>query len=348
MKPDIRSFEASESRWVPTLDLESLPPGAVHRLRVELAHDGLGRPVAVPVLVARGKEPGPVFGLTTAIHGNELNGIPVLHRLFEQLDVGTLRGTLVGVVAVNVPGFLLHQRGYQDGRDLNHAFPGDPDGSSAEVYVARLLERVISRFDLLVDLHTASFGRVNSLYVRADLGDPVAAHMAVLQRPQIILHNPPADATLRGAAAERGISSITIEIGDPHRFQSSYGKRTLAGIRAVLAEQGMIKGGRASGTQSEIVVCARSAWLFTDHGGLLDVLPGLTQRVQQGELIARLRNPYGEVTREYLSPEDGIVIGRSVDPVAETGSRILHLGVVQGGADAVAEELVDEPELEDR
>ena len=42
---------------------------------LELVHDGLGLPIHLPILCARGQRPGPTMGLTAALHGNELNGI---------------------------------------------------------------------------------------------------------------------------------------------------------------------------------------------------------------------------------------------------------------------------------
>lgn len=309
------------------LDLDALPRGQISRLRLELVHDGLGRPVRLPVLVARGQRPGPTFGITAAVHGNELNGIPVIHGLLSQLQLSSLRGTVVAVVAVNVPGVLMRQRAFPDGRDLNHLFPGRPDGSASEVYAHRLLDRVVRHFDLHVDLHTASFGRVNSLYVRADMTDPIAAQMAYLQRPQIIVHNPPWDRTLRGAASAAGIPSITVEIGNPHRFQRDYIKRSRVGLRAVLAQAGMVTM-RPVGPGDPPVVCLRSAWLHTEHGGLLEVFPHVTENVGESEVIANLTSVYGDLVREYRSPVDGVVIGKSVDPVAETGARIAHIGVL--------------------
>ena len=35
--------------------------------------------VTIPVMVARGMIPGNVVGITAALHGNELNGIPLIH-----------------------------------------------------------------------------------------------------------------------------------------------------------------------------------------------------------------------------------------------------------------------------
>lgn len=62
-------------------------------------------------------------------------------------------------------------------------------GTRSEQFCYYFGERIISKLDYLVDLHTASFGRVNSFYVRANMTDPAMAKMARLVRPQIIVHN---------------------------------------------------------------------------------------------------------------------------------------------------------------
>src|SRR5690606_27150633 len=105
-----------------------------------------------------------------------------------------------------------------DGKDLNRLMPGRANGNESDVYAHRLLERIVYEFDVLIDLHTASFGRINSLYVRADMSDPKASRLARMVGAEIILHNRNADGTLRAAAAANGATAITIEIGDPHVF----------------------------------------------------------------------------------------------------------------------------------
>ncbi|MGB1700318.1 MAG: succinylglutamate desuccinylase/aspartoacylase family protein, partial [Nannocystaceae bacterium] len=287
---------------------------------------GLGVDVLVSLLVARGRRDGPVFGLTAAVHGNELNGIRVIHDFFETLDVNALRGTVVGVACVNVPGLHSNQRELHGEFDLNRVFPGRLDGNSAQVYASRILDRVVSRFDRLVDLHTASFGRINSLYVRADLSDATTRHMALLQRPQIIVHNPPRDQSLRGAAMGLGIPAITVEVGDPQRYQLKLIRSTRNGIRDLLADAGMIPRKKRV-NPPEPILCRESSWIFTDRGGLLEVLPMPADRIEQGALVARVKDAFGDVIREYFAPAAGVVIGKSTNPVAPTGARILHLGV---------------------
>lgn len=68
-------------------------------------------------------------------------------------------------------------------------------------------------------MHTASFGRINSYYVRADLNDPDVNALATLLKPQIILHDAGHGGTLRGAATKLGIKAITVEIGNPQLLQ---------------------------------------------------------------------------------------------------------------------------------
>ncbi len=318
-------FQDPAIRCVQSLEIDELPLGGVSRLLVDLVHDGMGRAIRLPVVVVRGRRDGPVFGVTAALHGNELNGIPVVHRLVSTIEPRTLRGTVVVIPVLNIPGLLQHTREFRDGTDLNHIMPGNENGSESQVYAARLTERVIGRFDYLTDLHTASFGRVNTLYVRADLDEPTTAQMALLQRPSIVLHNPAQDHTLRGWVSARGRPAITVEIGNPHVFQPKQVNRTVVGLRAVLSQVEMMPR-RPMAKGPKPTLCDHSRWLYTDAGGLLQVPVELRELVEEGQVLARQFDIFGDVVREYRAPYRGIVIGKSVEPVSATGARIVHLG----------------------
>jgi len=45
--------------------------------------------------------------------------------------------------------------------------------------------------------------------------------------------------------------------------------------------------------------------------------------------MALLRDIFGNRIKDYLAPEKGIVIGKSINPVNQTGGRILHLGIIK-------------------
>ncbi len=293
---------------------------------LNLVHNGIGEPIHIPCMVARGKEDGPTVGLTAAIHGNELNGIALIQKLFRELDATALKGSVVGVLALNVPGLLLEKRQFNDGSDLNRIAPGRPDGNVSQVYIHRLVQKILPQLEYLIDLHTASFGRVNSWYIRADMNSPKTARMARLQNPEILLHNKPNDGTFRGAASAMGIEAITLELRDPHIFQQNVIEDALVGIRNVLYDLGMLEGA-VQMHEKPTLLCESSYWIYTDEGGILEVFPAVGSFVQKGELIAEVRNIFGQLNRQYVAPEYGVVIGKGIDPISPTGGRILHLGI---------------------
>lgn len=309
------------------LELETIPKGTQKRYGVHLVSDGLGMPIYVPVIVARGVEDGPIVAVTAAVHGNELNGISVVQRLFRELEKETLHGTVIGIPVVNVPGLQLMQRKFNDDEDLNRIMPGKPLGNNSEMYAHRLLYRVLHDADYLLDLHTASFGRVNSYYIRANLQESENARLAHLQNAQIILDSPAPDSTLRGYFNSKGARAVTLEVGDPNRFQKGLIRSGLTGIFNTLIDLKMIKG-EIEPADKEPVICSHSYWQYTDEGGFLEVLPQVTEMVSEGQVIAVLRNIYGDVLKEYTARENGVIIGKSNHPVAQTGSRIIHLGIL--------------------
>lgn len=279
-------------------------------------------------MVARGKSDFPILGVTAAVHGNELNGISVIQRLFNEIDVEELNGVIVGVPVMNMPAFIRKKRRFNDGVDLNHIMPGKENGSISQVYAFRLMDRIVKHFDYLLDLHTASQGRINSYYIRADMKHPVTRKMALLQNAQIIVHNPPSDGTMRGAAEELDIPAITLEVGNPNTFQKKLIKSGVEGVHNVLAYLDMTDD-EMEAPKKTAFVCKKSYWIYTEKGGLLTVHANLVQELKKGELIATLRDVFGNIIEEYHAPEDGIVIGKSVSPVNQTGGRILHLGILK-------------------
>lgn len=307
------------------LDLDHFTPGEIHRIWLQITQNALAKPVSVPVFIAKGAQPGPTFGITAALHGNEINGIPVIHRLIEKINVHKLRGNIVAVPVMNISGFQEEERTFNQTIDLNHIMPGKKNGNTAQVYAYRLFNKIVKKFDYLVDLHTASFGRQNTLYIRADLDDPVAKKMAELINPEIILHNPPNDKTLRGAATKNKIPSITVEIGNPHRFQEKYIKWSVTGIRKILHHLKMTAAAPQS-VKHHTYFCKKSQWIYTQTGGVLRVLPELGEIVEKDQLIAQMTDIFGTPLESYYSPSRGIIIGKSVNPIAETGARVIHLG----------------------
>ena len=71
MKNNELKFDATPTITVRELLLQDVPRGRLNRYWLHLVRDGLGMPVYIPVMIVRGKEDGPVLGLTAAVHGND-------------------------------------------------------------------------------------------------------------------------------------------------------------------------------------------------------------------------------------------------------------------------------------
>lgn len=308
------------------LELDELENGEVHNIHVHLTDNSLGTPWRLPVIVVKGKEKGPVLGITAAVHGDELNGISTIFKLIEDVNPSELKGTLVLVPISNVPGYLKKQRYFSDTVDLNRIMPGKPVGITSNLYAHNFITKVVSKFDYLLDLHTASHGRVNSLYIRADLENEETRTLAYLQNPQIIVQKYDEQGTLRGWANDQGIASITIEIGNPNAFQHALIDETLDGIINTLRHYGMLQG-EVKDMIQDATICDHSYWIYSKKGGIVDVFPRLADKVKKGQVIAKVYDVFGQVKEEVLADKSGVVIGKNVNPNCDAGARILHLGV---------------------
>lgn len=308
------------------INVADFPLGERVDLWRTLYQDATSSPVRVPFIVARGENSGPILGITAAVHGNELNGIRIIHHLLKDLDLSRLSGSLVCVPVVNVPGYNAGTRHFPDGLDLNHVFPGRANGRPSEQYAKAVEVTLLPCLDYLIDIHTASEGRVNTMYVRADMSTKVTRKMALDFGPQIILHARSGDGTLRHAARRRKVPAITVEAGNPSVIQGRMVFAGETGIRSVMAGLGMLSG--VGGQLRDPILCKSSRWLRTVCGGLLETHFKLFNRIEKGQTLAVITDPFGHPMEVYKAPNDGVVIGMATNPAAVAGTRFCHLGVI--------------------
>ncbi|KAJ5884633.1 hypothetical protein N7495_009143 [Penicillium taxi] len=329
-------YQGSLAKDVPlisSLNLSQVEPYKLEKRLLNISANALG-PVNVPVYIYRSSIPGPTIGLTSAIHGNEVNGVAVIQQIFSKLESEysqtgekTFEGAIIGVPVLNVPGFLDSIRSF-DGQDLNRLMPGKADGAAPQQYAYKLFHEVILKFDYVFDLHTASAGRQNSLYVRADMTHSEISQMARSLGSQIIVHNSSPGGSLRGCAQANGIKAITIEIGNPSIFQEKLIKKVISGISNALTVplgHQLLQDTNPKISEAATAVCYRSYWVFSQKAGILRVYKQVAESMRRGELIAEVRSIFGEVIEQIFSPmdQDTVVVGIEANPVAKTGNRIV-------------------------
>jgi len=78
-----------------TYDGGRVDPGETQNVRYGVSETYLGDPVRTPVTLVNGEHPGPTAFLSTAAHGDELNGIEVVREVALEWDHADLHGMLV-------------------------------------------------------------------------------------------------------------------------------------------------------------------------------------------------------------------------------------------------------------
>ncbi|MCU4718857.1 succinylglutamate desuccinylase/aspartoacylase family protein [Halapricum hydrolyticum] len=311
-----------------TYDGGRVDPGETQNVRYTVTETYLGDPVKMPVTVVVGERTGPTVVITAATHGDELNGIEVVREVAHEWDHSDLCGRLVCLPILNVPGFIAQQRYLPVyDRDLNRAFPGDRTGTGAQRMAARIFENFVAPADLGIDLHTSTRGRSNMLHVRADMSDETVERVARAFASNVVIDSEGAEGTLRREATAAGTSTVTVEMGEAHRFQRSLIDRALDGIRSVFAEFGLLQSEHVDwpGWRTVVEAADEKTWLRADAGGLVDVHVERGAFVEEGERIATIANPFKTTTTAVDAPFDGVLIGVLENPVVYPGNPLCHI-----------------------
>lgn len=285
--------------------------------------------MAIPVHVIHGKRPGPVLFVSAAIHGDEINGVEIIHRLLQQKKLTNISGTLLAIPIVNVFGFNAKSRYLPDRRDLNRSFPGSKNGSMASRLAHVFMREIVNRSDYGIDLHTGAIHRTNLPQIRACLEQAETRRLAEAFGTPVILNSDIRDGSLRGAAQDRDIPILLYEGGEALRFDEATIRTGIAGIVSVMRAIGMLpaaKTSMASATRKrKTFVALSSQWVRAQRSGILRTTKKPGDRVETGDLLGIIAGPMGERPVVLRAPETGVIIGQARLPLLNRGEAIFHV-----------------------
>jgi predicted deacylase len=131
-----------------------------------------------------------------------------------------------------------------------------------------------------------------------------------------------------------GKPSIVVELVSWRQIDHEGVEAGVRGTLNVLKRLGMIGG--AEEPQSGVATLSgrltRTEAMAT-KGGLVHFMKALTDPVRQGEVIALIRNPHGDIVEEITSPVDGWVLAFPMmrNQAAATGDFVAFLATDRGG-----------------
>lgn len=322
----------------------ALERGTRSTTRFRAAELADGSWVEIAAMVVRGAEPGPVFYLGAAFHGDEIAGTQIVGRVASGIDPAALRGTLIAVPVQNPLAFQVQHRFFvghmlkspmdQNPADPWAAFPGDADGNTASVMAHAIFERTMRHAGYMIDVHTPTTGGRYAPFAFL----PPTRCGAVVEEAETLARAFGADYILANdkgmyvgdrnphtVMGERGVPAFGIEIGEGGRIDGEEVATGVRGIANVLRKVGMMEGpveqsGRNLVIRTMDVIRARRAGVLTLHVGLND-------EVSPGQRVATITDPFDRPIEEIVSPRGGPVVRIATHPTVSTGERVVQLGV---------------------
>jgi predicted deacylase len=286
--------------------------------------------ILIPFTVIRGAQDGPILVQTAGCHPTEYAGIDATIKLSNVIRPEELKGTLVGVPCVNIPGFW--ERMYinpLDEKNIQEVYPGKTDGTISDLMAYMLLNEIVSKANYYLDCHggdihesviwSFSYYKTDDEIEKKSQEIAKATGMTYLRR---IGNTHP---SMGMEATKRGIPGGGYEINAGDRLLSEESSAIFEGTCNVMRYLGMLEGspkpirtpGTTEGQKQEILTSNVTNYFTT--GGLYhtDMKPG--DLVVEGQVVGTVTDFWGEMVETIRAPATGRVHLMMHNPVVKPG-----------------------------
>jgi predicted deacylase len=281
--------------------------------------------IEIPVYVFNAKEEGPTVLFSSGMHGDELNGVEVVRRLIGRDDVrNPKRGCIIAIPVINIISFLYGSRELPDGRDMNRCFPGSKTGSLGSRIAHDLMQIIIPQIDFGVDFHTGGSKISNYPQIRCVFNDPKNLELGQIFSPLMVINSPFRDNTLRKEAGKLGKQILVFEGGESRRWDYHSVNEGVNGCLRLLHHFSMIDWELPP---NETVFMKKTTWVRAKTSGLFHTSKNYGARVEKGEILGMLCDPYGESEQKIIAPVTGYLVGINNQPIINQGDALMHIGI---------------------
>ncbi|HEX6484322.1 MAG TPA: succinylglutamate desuccinylase/aspartoacylase family protein [Ktedonobacteraceae bacterium] len=293
-----------------------------------------GTPLQSALHILVGAEDGPILYVQAAVHGDEVNGVEVLRRVFTRLDPSEMRGILIVVPVANVAGFVQHQRRNPlDEEDMNRVWPGKAGGQTSQHIAYDLYQQAINYAEYVIDLHTANSN--TALHVVYGRGDEASRNMAEAFGLPILLEEEVTEdlkqlrftGKLRNFLASQGIAAITPELGGNNCFEEEHIRLGAQGVINVMRYLAMLEGAMELPEQPPITLFGSHLdRVWATQGGIWVAHIKAGDRVSENQPLGEIYSIRTFEVVEYLkAPYDGYVLGTTDVPIVNMGEALVNI-----------------------
>ena len=287
---------------------------------------------------------GPTVLLMSGVHGDEYEGQLALTKLIRSLEPEAVSGRIIVLPMANFPAAKAGARVSPiDDTNLNRVFPGDPDRAPTH-QLAHYIEAVLmAEADVVLDLHSggSSLTYLPTALLEWDAAPEVAERQLALAKAfgtpyGCYFPGGHGGTSSSAAAARQGALSLTFELGGGATLSPATVALTEAGLSRALHHLGGLRSDDPPPPAPAMTFVASltpDSFLFAPDAGLFEPLVELGDRVEAGDLAARLHDP----TTPWAAPVEvrfergGLVLCKRVPSQAERGDCLYHLGTPMEG-----------------
>ncbi len=298
-----------------------------------------GSEVSLPIIKINGDK-GPNLFISMAVHGNEITGHKSIWYLLDHLRESELRGSVTIVSLVNADAFNYSIRGFPYSTlDLNRMFPGDPEGSLPDRVVAEVWE-IASKSDFVLDIHTAGICIPFILmHPSGPLIRDFVQEVAISSGLTYLYNYDPGlysriglNKSLVGMAVKNNVPALTIELPGLMGIDELGAKAGFIAIKNILTKLDMTDGEEEKIDFFPVIrgKNLRRMRVLSEVPGLLDYRVELGEEVEEGQVLALIRDPLGDVVGDARSPKRGYVIQLNGFSRVFTGGKVATLAVEEG------------------
>jgi len=288
---------------------------------------------------------GPRSAVVAGLHGDELEGLYVCHRLAAWLNAlqktspHSLLGTVELYPAVNTLGLDTLTRGLPVfDTDLNRAFPGSTGGPLPERLAAALMS-ALSGAALVVDIHASNIylREIPQVRINQDFDDLLVPLARRMNLDLIWLHGAATvlETTVAHSLNSRGTPCLVVEMGVGMRITPDYCDQLVAGILTVWKDMGLLAVDVVVPETTRTPLIADDSnvhYLNAQTSGMFIPSTAHWTDVRRGELLGTIVSPFhADVLSEVRSPVDGILFTLREYPLVYEGSLMARVMARAGG-----------------
>jgi predicted deacylase len=242
----------------------------------------------------------------------------------------------VVIPLLNRPGF--YERSIyinpEDGENLNRIFPGNPTGTWSERFAHHLLNDILARADVAMDLHAGDMIEdLDPFVIFSETGRPAidatTRRMIDSYGVRWATRSIPTGerpGMLYAAAAERGVPAIIAESGRCGLVEEEAIQRHVNGVLNIWRTLGLLRD-QPPATFEPPTVLSRFEWLRSSHEGIFECRVRVGDRVRQGDALGQMIDLLGTPLAAITSPADGVVLFTVTSPAIKQGGLLLGVGV---------------------